>query len=289
MTRKVSINLLPPELAGKAGKARAARPAAGGVPRQGPNPLFVLIALIAFALAAYGLWTIYDKTRTEERLFKKAEQDLKDLEKKVAAKRAEFQEFIETRDLIMALSEVLDAIDPPNRIIWAEKLVMLADLVPENVYVTSLKVVEKERQVITEESKRAIEEWEKGGQVGPKPEEIKKPIIHQEVTISALCRVDQAREVFDPILLFLKAMQSYTHVRQDGSVHSFMENFVDQPTYGEIKQTTYDGVNVYQFNIYLKTKPLSAQVEPESPPAAQQKPVASARPAAASAQTAQGD
>lgn len=267
MNRKVRINLLPPELAGKAGKTRASRKAPGAAP-PGANPLFILIAIVAFGAAIYGCYSFYAKWQGEKDKLEAAKKELIETEKEVAETREKFREFIETRDLILALAEVLDSIDPPNRIIWAEKLLMIADLIPANVYVTQIKIIEKEQQVITEESKRAIEAWQKAGSQGPKPEEVKKPIIHQELTLSALASQDVAQEQFTPILALLNSMQSYSRKRQDGSQRRFMENFVGQPTYGDIKATTYEGVSVFQFSIFLKTKPLSAQQEEVAEPGA---------------------
>ena len=103
MNRKVRINLLPPELAGKAGKARATRQAAGAAP-PGANPIFVLIAILAFGAACYGCYGFYAKFKAEKDRFESTKTELEATEQKVKETRAKFQEFIETRDLILALT-----------------------------------------------------------------------------------------------------------------------------------------------------------------------------------------
>jgi hypothetical protein len=122
--------------------------------------------------------------------------------------------------------------------------------------------------VLTEESSRAIRAWEKAGRKGPKPVEIKKPLIHQEMTISALANADEEEEQLEPILSLLESMMDYERPRKDGSVRRFMENFVDEeggPRYNQIKATTYEAEPVYEFEIWLKTIPLSAQVGNNQP------------------------
>src|SRR5690606_29721128 len=98
---------------------RSSRPAAGAAP-PGANPLFILIAIVAFGAAIYGCYGFYAKMKAEEKMLADTQKTLTETEEKVKETREKFREFIETRDLILALAEVLDSIDPPNRIIWAE-------------------------------------------------------------------------------------------------------------------------------------------------------------------------
>jgi hypothetical protein len=142
MNGKVRINLLPPELQGKAGRGRGGRRGvAEGTIRQGPHPIFVLIAVAAFSAGGFGLYQLWLQTDLAKRENQKTKTELAELKVEVIALREEFKEFVETRDLILSLSEVLASIDPPNRIVWAEKLLMLTDLVPQNVYITGIKVI----------------------------------------------------------------------------------------------------------------------------------------------------
>ena len=306
----IKINLLPPELQGKKGRAKVRTAAFGGISPAVGTALMagVLVVFLAvWIIVGYGL--IYSPiSKAEAR-----EKDLNaqhDAQKKILdGKNAEHKVRLAKWKLMQDQKEILQELKPANRLLWSEKLNMLVNLVPQDVYITGVEVTEKVDLVETANSKEArdayakkkkeldtavLDEKQKAAKVrelGPEPKMIPKQVSSQSLIIKAatLIREDGADRIAK-VSEFEKNMQQYEMKNAKGEVRRFRDFFEKTQddeqklavNMGLMEQKLLDGVFVWAFEFTLNTekpKPPVTETKTEEKPAAPGRARPAARPA----------
>ena len=180
---------------------------------------------------------------------------------------------------------MLNVLDPPNRLLWTEKLNIISDLRPENIYITQLEVTENVNQIETVASKRAIADWDEAKEDGepletPRPRPVKVPIITQELTLTGVSYLteqsenptpDEIAQAIGRVLIYQEVLTE--HVPEDyelppstGSVPappgSFMHRLAATINFGKSKTEPIGGRTGVTFEFIMKTKPILTRKEP---------------------------
>jgi len=251
----IKINLLPPEMS----KARRGRERAKIT--MGPSsatPLVVVILVVVYLVVlGFGYW-VYNTKKKDDDMVKNLTIRRDDLKKEVEAKQEEFKDLMALKTLLANQIEILNALNPPNRLLWAEKLNMLADIVPKGVYLTNIDVTEEIYEIETNESKTRRAKWVEDGSKGSQPPVVKKPVITQNLFIAGITAADDPEQRLQLIIRFHDAMKNYTSEGQEGVERHFMDNFEDliriDPTYVD----NLAGKTINRFKLILKTKPFTS-------------------------------
>jgi len=270
----IKINLLPPELIGKKKPAKIS---------VRPTPSFMVIALLIpiYLITFFVVYKFYS-TRT------RSNKEIRDLKTKLEKKKKQkseqekkYKNLRETYSLLQNQVEILRALDPPNRLLWSEKLNMLAELIPKGVYLTSIKLTETVEQIETAESKRRQAEWKSvpKEKKGEKPEIIKRPVIRQTLTLDGITYAEKggAGERLELIVRFHTALRNFQWQNHRGETRRFIDHFDPKITFKDIRNAKISNVEVSKFTFILITKPFSAEVSPSQKPKPPEKaPIASA-------------
>ncbi len=249
----IKINLLPQEL--QKGKKDRTPSAAAKAPVSG-MPLVVGVLILAFVAAGFTGYKVIGKKVREDRAVRALTNERDAKKKEVESKQQEFKELMELKTLLENQIEILNALDPPHRLLWSEKINMIAEVIPKNVFVTNLKMTELVQEEETNESKMRRETWTKAGAKGTPPPTIKKPKITQTLVISGITWADDPEQRLALILKFHDAMKEHTMPGFDGKPRRFMDNFKDQI---RIEPTWVDrmaGRAVNRFKLVLVTEPM---------------------------------
>jgi hypothetical protein len=248
----IKINLLPAEAIGKKRKERVA------VPRT--STITVIIIIICYALVAGEAWWVYNKKAKSQEDLENLLAERDALKTQIAKISEEFKSLKRLKELAANQIEILNSLDPPNRLLWSEKINMMAELIPRNVYIIQLEMTEDTKMVITKESRTKIKEWEDGGKKGPKPPEIKKPVITQTLKISGITYDEDSEERLQRVVDFYYALKNFSWVGKKGEVRRFMDHFREEIGIARIPITSDNvaGVPVRRFQFILITKPITS-------------------------------
>jgi hypothetical protein len=248
----IKINLLPPEMA----KFKKEPVKVFKVPSS-TTPIVILVLIIVYIAVFSIVYSVVHKKLKNDREVSTLQAERETLKKDVESKQKQFKDLIGLRTILASQMEILKALDPPNRLLWAEKINMLAEIVPPGVFITNLDVSENIREQETQESMKIREAWIKGGKKGAEPPQINKPIVTQTLAIEGITWADAADQRIQLIMKFHDAMRNYGKRGMDGSTRRFMDNFQDI----KIDATYLDrvgGRNVNHFKLILTSKPLVA-------------------------------
>ena len=252
----IRINLLPPELT----KAKRERPKIVSAPSS-TTPVVVLVLVIVYiAVAAFAYW-VYDAKRKDDAAVEQLRIDRDNLKKEIEAKQEEFKELMELKTLLANQLEILNALNPPNRLYWSEKLNMLADLVPKGVYLTNINVTEQVIMQETDESKLRRKTWVEAGEKGDPPPVIKKPVITQTLSLSGITWADDPEQRLQLIIRFHDSLKAYEMTGLKGKKRRFMDNFENLIRIAPTWVDTVAGREVNRFKLILKTKPFTMTEE----------------------------
>ena len=250
----IKVNLLPTDGA----KGQKKRQIAA------PKPSIVVVLILAIVYLAVGTEVyVVAKNRLgmfneKKKKFDEKEKILKDIEDL----EEQFEKLKEIKGLIYNQVEILRALKTSDRILWSEKINMLSAMIPENVYITKMKMKEKQEPIVTQESQEKIKEWETLPEDEkasiPKPEPIFKPLITQTIIIDGISRGGSPEECLVCIVDFQKAMNSYKETRRDGTVSKFRDIF-DKIEMGDTYMSAVEDVEVRKFQFILTTQPLVSQ------------------------------
>ncbi|MCL5270632.1 MAG: hypothetical protein M1457_08815, partial [bacterium] len=242
----IQINLLDQNT--QRGKGRAKAPAAmtpamgGEKTGQGGGPLVLIVALIMVALNGYVGWCVYAKVAQSRAGLSDLRKNAKATQAKIDSQLKEADQWRHYREVVLNQMDVLRSLDPPNRILWSEKVNMLANLMPSEIFLDRIEVVEETKMVQTEQSKEAHKKWENALDKetrGPEPEKVEKPIITYKMSLTGLAtgsdNVQQARNM----LKLQDALRNYSVVDQNGQTRRFMDGFLPDIDYGQVKTTLY--------------------------------------------------
>jgi hypothetical protein len=256
MGAMIQINLLDQTQARN--RTRRTGPTPGGGGGQGSifGSLVVFwVALFMVGANGYVGWTLYQKVSSSGDEARRLRAEIADVEKQIATHQEKSEVIRNFQSVLTNQKEVLRTLDPADRILWCEKVNMLSGLIPQDVFVSDVDIVEVVELIETEQSRKAREKWE----AQPKnkradaPEIVKKPVIHYKVTMTGLATGRDSVVQFDNVLAFHKAMMAHQQTMADGTVRRFMDGFVQNVEFGMIESTTYEGVPVNKFVFNLRT------------------------------------
>ncbi len=251
----IEINLLPEtERKGRAPSAKKGGAASGGSSGMEGIAVLAFAALVTVVVAAGGLFAL-SKVRAAEQQVAAKQSELKAVEKEIKKHAKEARQIRRMREVLNNQWELLQALDPPNRMLWAEKLDMLANLMPPNVFLTNVGVHENLVEVETESSIRNRRKWEANEKKGPRPPVRKKPIITYVLNLKGLTTGSDNVEQFDNVLKFHQALVNHQHVDDKGVKRSFMDGFNPNIEFESVRATLYQGFPVNEFSFRMRTIP----------------------------------
>lgn len=254
----IEINLLPEtERKGRATAARKPGAAAGGPSGMEGLAVLAFAAIVTIVVVAGGLFS-FSKVRAAEQHVQAKRQELRKVENEIQKHAREARQIRRMREVLNNQWEVLQALDPPDRILWAEKLDMLANLMPPNVFLTNIEVTENLVEVETQASIRNRRRWERNDKQGPRPPVVKKPVITYRLVLKGLTTGSDNVEQFDNVLKFHQALVNHERVDEDGVKRAFMDGFNPNIEFESVRATLYQGFPVNEFSFRMRTKPSSS-------------------------------
>lgn len=257
----IRVNLLPQDTRSKASSKSAAPegPNPGGSPIV--NVLSFLILVSCLGGASYGFYFINNEVSTRQTEEAKLKKEIQDAEREERIRGEEFRALQAKEKQALDRGRVLLTLDPPDRLLWAEKLNMLADLRPEGIAITKIELSEDVQMVTSPESAAEIARWEAaqreganrnrsssggstsasssdsgsssggrrsrggGGSAATKPREVKIPIITQTLTIEGIAYQLQQQQRLTDINVFRSALDGYFLTLPDRQMRRFMDGF----------------------------------------------------------------
>lgn len=246
----IKINLVPAELAGKKRRERIAAPK--------PSFIVTLVVIGLFVVVVCEGLLVHRAKAASDKALKAAISESDEVKGKIDGLEGEYQSLKEIKALVANQIEILNSLNPTNRLLWSEKLNMLADLIPPNVYITDLLMTESVENVETLESQQRRAEWEKAGKKGTAPSVVKKPVIKQSLRITGIAFAENSERRLQLVLDFLNALQQYSYRTASGETRRFMENFDDFVKIVNIPTVVIQGVEVSQFIFVITSRPLSS-------------------------------
>jgi hypothetical protein len=275
----IRVNLLPQTTDAK-GKAKAAGAAGGGAGTSPAvvNLLIVMILAGSFGGAGYWWWNTQNIIKSKEEQQANLKDEVKDLEEVERIKGQDFRKLKELEEAALAKGQVLLTLDPPDRIIWAEKLNMLSELRPEGISLTELKLEEDVKLINSPQYKDALKEWERakaeaakskkkrgGPKVPPKPKPIKIPVITQTLELTGIAYKLTLQERLEDINGLRDSLNSYYVTLPDKTIRRFMDGLDSEIRRGDIQEIENyqnSGRLVTQFSFTIKTPPMG-NTDPE--------------------------
>lgn len=253
----IKINLLPPELIGKKkAKKISARPSASLTVYLILIPVYLITLLI--------LYRVYDTKTSSKRELDQTTKKLEKLKKDKSSQEEKFRDLKETFSLLNDQIEILRALDPPNRLLWSEKINMISELIPKGVFLTSIKVTEKVEQLETAESKKRQVEWNAQGKdkKGTPPEIVKKPVIRQTLEMEGITYSEKggSEERLALLVQFHQALKTFKWKNHYGEDRAFMDNFNPEIKFKDIQDSKVLDKEVSKFTFIITTKPFSAEL-----------------------------
>ena len=200
---------------------------------------------------------IYKQKVADELLLQEKKNAVAMYQKKIKNIEKQYADLKKRMELTSNELEILRALDPPNRLLWSEKLNMLAELIPDGIYLTQIKLTESVSEVQTKESRQRYNEWVKKGKKGKAPKIVKKPIITQRLFLYGVARAETPEDRLRLVSKFSEALKNFKWKTPKGEIHSFYEHFVGEIDTRELVATRVEGIPVTRFTFILKTKPFS--------------------------------
>lgn len=246
----IKINLVPAELAGKKRREKIAAPK--------PSFIVTLVVIGLFVVVVCEGLLMHRAKAASDKALKTAISEHDEVKGKIDALEGEYKSLRDIKMLVANQIEILNSLNPTNRLLWSEKLNMLADLIPPNVYITDLLMTESVNNVETLESQQRRAEWEKAGKKGTAPAVVKKPVIKQSLRITGITFAENSEKRLQLVVDFLNALQEYSYRTASGETRRFMENFDDSVKIVNIPTVVVQGVEVSQFIFVISSRPLSS-------------------------------
>lgn len=274
----IQINLLPQNSSrGRSSGGQAAVARSGG----GMGIVWAMAVLVLLIDGGAGYLAFRQVTQaTSKYMTVLSEYDM--VKKQVDERMSKAEEVRQFREVVNNQMDVLRSLDPPDRILWSEKLNMLANLMPPNVFISEVEVKEYVTMVETAQSKAARERYKKAlankkeNEATPKePPVVNKPVIHYVMHITGLSLGENNDEQLNNVTKFHKAIINYERVDGKGEKRRFMDGFTSNIEFESIVATEYEGTPVNKFIFKLTTKPMGIE-EPKKPAAQTARQVASA-------------
>lgn len=230
-----------------------------GAPAGGGAVVALFLVVAYLVVIAVGLYVFNGKYQSDNAV-RQAESAKKDAQAKIDKLEKEFTELKTIKALYENQLEVLKALDPPDRLLWCEKLNLLPQLVPEGIYLTRVKVDETVKEVETPDSIRKNREWAQAGRKGAKPQTVKKPVITQTLTIEGVVYVEGSQADKKRLQLYIDFVQNLRNkeaiIPFTQKPKSFMDFFKGEEVAEPFVGDTIAGREVSRFTIKLRTQAL---------------------------------
>lgn len=245
----IKINLLP-QNEQKKYKGGAAAPKIGS-----GSMIIVAAAILMLAINGGAGWMAFRSVMTAKQGLDEVQSRYDSINAEITKKMSSADAVRKYREVVTNQMDVLKSLDPSDRILWSEKLNMLSNLVPSDVFLTEIVVNEQTKMVETEASKAARAKWEKDTREkkGKQPEQVLKPIITYKMTLTGLALGKDNVEQFNNVLRLQKALTTYSMKDNKGKAHRFMDGFIPNVEFGPIEASTYEGTPVNHFVFILNT------------------------------------
>ncbi len=182
------------------------------------------------------------------------------LDADIKRKEEQFEELRELERVLRNQIALLETLDPPDRLFWAEKLNLLPLYVPDGVFLTTIQVTESSREVETADSRRVQEAWLKkpARSRGPQPPQNFQTIISQQLRLDGVSYVADGTsdDRLALITTFLRDLQTKEVAAPGtGQTTSFFRNFrsID---YAPIEGVTIAGRECSKFSFTLRARPI---------------------------------
>lgn len=218
----IRINLLPgAEKKGRAAGRAAAPVAAGG---GSFTPLAMVVLVLFLGVDGFLLWSGYNTIqKSEKRIVEKKAEQAK-IEKELAELGPEAVQIEYEMRLFDTQLEILRSLD--NRILWSQKLNMMAKLIPPSVFLSEIAITENFREVEIKSSVEARKKFEqsKGKERGEKPEVVKKPVVSYTLRLSGLATGSDSVQQLDNVSKFHDALVTFEEKDGKGETVRFMDN-----------------------------------------------------------------
>jgi len=261
----IKINLLPPELQGKKVRAKAA--IAAPTTALGPGLAIGLAAAFFLVLWAVVGYTVIWKPVSAAKGERLEAQNAFDKAKSLLDKEQEaHKEKLAEWNLLQNQKEILEVLMPDKRLLWSEKLNMLASLRPDGVYLTGAQVIEDRQMVETKQSAQARADWarrkaafdakEISEDPGEEPKKIEKPLIKQTLVLNAVGTGERPTDRFDKVVEFERALQGHESAGPKGDKRRFMDFFQNEIQLGVMEERDQDGILVWAFEFRFTTLPV---------------------------------
>ena len=196
--------------------------------------------------------------------FQAVEQRQKKLEREIAAQTDEAERVRIFRDVVENQMEILRSLDPPDLILWSQKVYILANLVPAGVFIEEVKVNEQVEMVETDQSQQAREKWKASAEQnkGPEPKAVMIPIIRYQLFLTGLAVGQDNIEQFNNVMAFHRAMTEHQEATAAGEL-KFMDGFEPEIQFDSVEATLHEGNPVNRFIFKLTTLPMGGEKTPE--------------------------
>jgi hypothetical protein len=226
------------------------------LPQGGGSVIVLLAAMVMITLnggLAMKAWKNVGRAKADFQGIK-AERD--GLKANINSQLNEADQIREFREIVANQMDVLRSLDPQDRILWCEKVNMLANLIPANVFLVDLEITEDVKMVETEQSKIAREKWKttsKKKRKGDEPKPVFKPVIKYKMDITGLALGKDSVEQFNNVLSFHEAMIAHQEVDAFGKDQRFMDGFNSNIEFDTVETMVYEGTPVNKFIFKLQT------------------------------------
>lgn len=259
----IKINLLPQNMA----NSRATGPQKA----NSPMTIVIMAGVLMAVLNGLAGWLAFSSVIAAKDDVDRVQAKYDKINKQIETRVKEADEVRKFREVVKNQMDVLRSLDPPERLLWSEKMNMLANLMPPDVFVSEILVTEKVEMVETDASKAAHMKWEKlDKKKGPEPGKVNRPLITYEMKLTGLALGKDSTEQLNNVVKFHTALNSYKMTDAQGKERRFMDGFNPTIEMGGTLTTVYEGTAVDQFIFTLKTKAIGAEE--------QKKPAAGAAP-----------
>ena len=253
----IRINLLPT----KQTKTRATVERTSSGSQVSPVTLLIIVAVVA---VLGGWWYLLIQ---KPKMAKSGERntlaaEVKSIDTEITDLRERVVPLKKMDAIGESMLDIVNALDPDDRLLWSAKLNQISDLIPDNVYITRLTVTEEIRKVETAGSKRRRTQYDEKMKTwtrnqGPKPTpppQIFYPEVTQTLTIYGIAYSQSEPERIRLINSFWDNLKNGHNPKTNVQV-GFMDGFLGTINYGVVETKDYGGRRVADFSFTIRTQP----------------------------------
>ena len=255
----IQINLLD-ESGRKRRKGRMGRGAAATGGNDG-SKLIGLVVILMLGVNGYFGWAAFSTIHQSGGEYRALRDENASVKKEIDDKLNTADQIRQYREVLSNQMDVLRSLDPPDRILWCEKINMLSSLMPPNVFLAEIKIDEDIEMVETRASREARDKWKrsKDADKGREPNPVKRPVIKYIMRLTGLALGDDSVRQMDNAMKMHEEMTRYAYVDHQGVKRRFMTGFAPDIDFESFEVTTYEGESVTKFIFKLTTLPLGGE------------------------------